>query len=137
MNNIKISPPIILLGAAVLAVLDWLMMLLGAVMVERGTLVFDGTEIWGILSLVVSSTLTGAICLRKNRMQLHTYLSAALYFLIVCFSLWVTEGVNVPLSACAKGITALGCGSFLGNLLGRFLYHRSVSDSKKKRSYSK
>lgn len=124
MGKIKISPSVMFIGMIILAVIDQLIMFIGAILIGKDVLAFEAAKVWGIAALLVASLVSGGVCVNRNGIRLNSYLTALLYLIIICFLLPGRDILPVSLNMSLKMVVALFCGTFLGHLFGSALFRK-------------
>ena len=137
MDRIKLTPKYIAIGVVFLAAMDALLMLLGAVLIEKGVLAYSGAGVWGLVSLVLASVLACFICSSCSGLPLNGYVIVLFCFLPMIVLPMVSGSQGFSISMAVKEFTALISGAFLGNFFGITRHNKLRKIGKKKRSYTK
>ena len=131
MEKIKISPSVVIIGGLIIMIMDQLCLLLGAGLIGAETLSAECSKVWGILSLTVAALAAGVLGVGRNGTRVNTYVTAIIYFLILCLGSMLGGGVPVSLSSAVKWGIALLCGAFLGNSVGGILCNKITAPGRR------
>ena len=101
MEKIKISPSVVIIGGLIIMIMDQLCLLLGAGLIGAETLSAECFKVWGILSLTVAALAAGVLGVGRNGTRANTYVTAIIYFLILCLGYFFP----VALQKCLKPYT--------------------------------
>ena len=137
MERVNFSPKYVAIGVVLLAAVDTLFMLLGAVLIERAVLAYDCAGIWSVVSLVSASVAANLFCAICTGRPMNAYVISALCFLILLLVAAALCDTQLSVAAAVKGFTALICGAFIGNFFGVSRHNRLRKIRKKKRLYTK
>lgn len=137
MKRLKILPKYVALGIVMLTAADSLLMVLGAALIENGTLAYGCMKIWSLLSLVAASAAVNLYCAARSGVPMNAYGVGAFYFLLFVLPTTAFCDSQMSLAAMVKAFTALICGALIGNFFGISRHNRLRKIGKKKRLYTK
>lgn len=137
MKKVNVSSKYIVFCFMAAVTIDALALALGAILIERGSLAFDAMGVWSLAALVLASWGASFICTSRSGTPMNACTAVLVYFFLLVIFLPMRYGTNISFSVTVKELTALFCGSFVGNFMGMSRHNSLRNFRKKRRTYTK
>ncbi|MBQ3256669.1 MAG: hypothetical protein IJA67_04590 [Oscillospiraceae bacterium] len=137
MKKVNVVPKYIVFCFGVTALIDACALVLGAFLIEGGSLAFDAMGVWSLASLVLASMLASFSCTSRSGAPLNAYAAVFASFFLIAVLIPMGYGLGISFHVLIKAFTALLCGTFIGNYLGMGRHNRLRNFRKKRRTYTK